>query len=72
VKSSFLSATDMAVDPSGNVWVPNTGYIVYNPTGDTATYTYNGTSITEIVGAAVPVVTPISVAAANGTQATKP
>ena len=37
---------DIAIDGSGNVWVTNYG-------------SYNGTNITEFVGAAAPVVTPI-------------
>jgi len=66
-KASFLQTTDLAIDPSGNVWTPDgatypNGASVYNPGG----------SITEVVGAAVPTVTPLSVAAANGTLATKP
>jgi hypothetical protein len=72
VKSNFLVATDLGIDPSGNVWVPATGYYVYSASAATSVFTYNGTSITEVVGAAVPVVTPLSVAAGNGTLATKP
>ncbi len=54
-----LSGTfDVAVDGSGNVWVSN------NTTGSN--------SITEIVGAAAPVVTPISVAVKNNTLGTRP
>jgi streptogramin lyase len=48
--------TAVAVDGSGNVWVSNGG----------------ATSVTEIVGAAAPVVTPLSVAAANNMIATRP
>ena len=40
---------NLAIDPSGNLWVTN----------------YNGSSVAEVVGAAAPVVTPLSVAAAN-------
>ncbi|SNS41724.1 Chitobiase/beta-hexosaminidase C-terminal domain-containing protein [Granulicella rosea] len=57
-------AMDIKIDSSGNVWVMNTGIVGGNPGG--------GTSITEIVGAAVPTVAPLSVAAANGTLATEP
>ena len=67
-KSSFLSGYDMAIDPSGNVWVPASGG--YNTVGSTG-YVYTGNSITEIVGAAVPVITPLSVAAATN-LGTKP
>jgi hypothetical protein len=48
----------VTIDPSGNVWM-----------GTNAT---TGTSISEIVGAAVPVVTPLATQLANGTIATKP
>lgn len=41
---------NLAIDPSGNIWVTN----------------YLGNSVVEIVGAAAPVVTPLSVAAATG------
>lgn len=51
---------DMKIDASGNVWVMQTGAGT------------NGTEITEIVGAAVPVVIPMSVAVKNGQLATKP
>jgi len=48
---------DIKVDPSGNVWVTD------NTTG---------TSFHELVGAAVPVITPLSAALKLGTPATKP
>lgn len=48
----------VAVDGSGNVWVSNNGS--------------GSNSITEIVGAAVPVVTPLSVAVKNNTLGTQP
>lgn len=68
---NFLSSIGIAVDPSGNVWVPNTGGQVSTGSG-TSSYYYFGTSITELVGAAVPVVTPISLGLKNGSQGTKP
>ena len=40
---------NLAIDPSGNIWVTN----------------YTGSSLAEVVGAAAPVVTPLSRAAAN-------
>ncbi|HEY5330324.1 MAG TPA: hypothetical protein VIJ79_10600 [Acidobacteriaceae bacterium] len=55
----FASPRGLAIDPSGNVWVTNTASTFPN-------------WITEIVGAAVPVVTPLSAAAANNTFGTKP
>ena len=47
---------NLAIDPSGNVWITN----------------YLGGAVVELVGAAAPVVTPLSVAAANGQLGTKP
>jgi hypothetical protein len=47
----------IAIDPSGNVWAPSSGTVQ---------------SMVEFVGAAVPVVTPLSVAAKNSTLGTKP
>jgi hypothetical protein len=51
---------NIAVDPSGNIWITN--------------YAGNSTngSITEIVGTAAPVVTPLSVAAATNKLGAKP
>lgn len=40
---------NVAIDPSGNVWVTN----------------YTGSSVAEVIGAAAPVVTPLSVAASS-------
>jgi hypothetical protein len=64
---NFLEPLDIEIDPSGNVWVMNTGY-----TNSAVTQQYTGTSVTELVGAAVPIVTPMSIAAKNGTIASKP
>jgi hypothetical protein len=62
--SATLGApSDVAVDSSGNVWVPNAFVPV--------TYA-NGNNIVEFVGAAVPVVTPISLAVKNGTIGARP
>jgi streptogramin lyase len=47
---------NLAIDPSGNVWVTN----------------YTGGGIVELVGAAAPVVTPLSVAAGNKQLGQKP
>jgi hypothetical protein len=55
----------MSVDPSGDVWV-------LNDYAAGSTTSYSGTTITEVIGAAVPVVTPTSVGSANGTLASKP
>jgi secreted PhoX family phosphatase len=46
----------IAIDSSGNVWVANSG----------------SNSVTELLGAADPVVTPLATAAASGTVGTKP
>lgn len=47
---------NLAIDPSGNLWITN----------------YGGNAITELIGTAAPVVTPISVASHNGSLGTKP
>jgi DNA-binding beta-propeller fold protein YncE len=57
-----LSAGEgIAVDPSGNVWIAD------NTTSGTAAY-----SVFELVGAAAPTVTPISLALKNSAVAKKP
>lgn len=53
----------VAIDEAGNVWVANYGY-----TGSPAV----AASITELVGAATPTLTPIAAATALGTPAAKP
>jgi len=62
--SDFQEPLDMQIDPSGNLWVLNT----FNY----AVTTSNGLTITELVGAAVPVVTPLSVAVKNNQLGAKP
>ena len=58
--ATFISAPrGVAIDPSGNVWV-------------TSTNSTSSSLLLEIVGAAVPVVTPISIQAKNNTFGTKP
>jgi hypothetical protein len=70
--STVLSRTNgqtsygLAVDPSGNVWVADGD----EGTGNSTTLTSN--SMYEIVGAAAPVVTPISAGVKYGTLATMP
>jgi hypothetical protein len=56
-------AFDMQIDPSGNVW--------YLDSGNNTTTT-GGQSITEAVGIAVPVVTPLSLAVKYNQLGTKP
>ena len=63
-KADFNEPLDMDVDPSGNLWVLNSGTV----NGGTT----SGVSITEVIGVAVPVVTPMSVAAKTSQLATKP
>jgi len=60
VKATVLPNTlrSVTIDPSGNVWIGTNATTV-----DT---------ISEIVGAAVPVITPLSAQLASGTAATKP
>jgi hypothetical protein len=65
-KATLGYTTGLSIDPSGNVWAPN-----FTSPADVGTGTGNG-NIVEIIGAAVPVVTPLAVAAANGALATKP
>jgi len=59
-------AQDMEIDPSGNVWVVNNG------TNGGTPALQAGTQIEQIIGAAVPIVTPLSVAIKTGKLATKP
>ena len=54
---SMLNPVGVAIDPSGNVWVTNGDY---------------STSLTEFIGAAVPVVTPLVAAVKNNTIASRP
>jgi hypothetical protein len=65
-KADFTEPLDMQIDPSGNLWVMNTA----TQTGTTQNVV--GITITEVVGAAVPVVTPLSVAVKNNQLGTKP
>ena len=62
LKTSFGESLDMEVDPSGDLWVLND----LNADGT------NGISVTEVIGAAVPVITPLSVAVKSSKLATKP
>ncbi len=56
---------NLAIDPSGNIWITNYAGNLGTPNG-------NNSSVTEIVGAAAPVVTPLSVAAGTNKLGTKP
>ncbi len=60
---TYTGPGGIAVDASGNVWVANTGGI--------ATASIPG-SITELLGAAVPVVTPIALGVKNNTLGSLP
>jgi hypothetical protein len=61
--TDFVFPYDLEVDPSGNLWVMDQG-TVYN--------TVNGVSLSELIGAAVPVTTPFSIGVQNHALATKP
>ena len=56
----MLDPLNIAIDPSGNIWITNYTGVAAN------------SSLTEIIGAAAPVVTPLSVAAGTSTLGTKP
>jgi hypothetical protein len=56
-KATLGTVRSLAIDPSGNVWAASNG---------------TAQSIVEVVGAAVPVVTPLSIAIKNSTLGTKP
>jgi len=63
ISSNIGGAGDVGVDPSGDVWVANAVEPV----------TYEaGVNVVEFVGAAVPVVTPVSVAVKNSTIGARP
>jgi hypothetical protein len=66
------SSLGIAVDPSGNVWVANntTGTTTY--TNQAAGTTYVGNSVTVIVGAAGPVITPLALAIKSNKLGAKP
>lgn len=61
----------LAIDPSGNVWVTNKN-ATSNYTNSTGVTTPDGNSVTVIVGAAGPVVTPLSLALHNNRLGQKP
>ena len=70
---NLATSTGIAIDPSGNVWVTNSS------TSASTTYTNQfgtavptGNSVTVIVGAAGPVVTPLSLSIANTQLGQKP
>ncbi len=61
----------VAIDPSGNVWVSSTNTAA-TYTNQLGTTTKTANSATVIVGAAAPVVTPLSLAIANNALGAKP
>ncbi len=61
VFKEFTDPLNVAIDPSGNLWITN-----YDGT------TPANSSVVEIVGAAAPVVTPLSLAAGNNKLGAKP
>jgi hypothetical protein len=66
---SLGGSTGIAIDPSGNVWVTNASGTYTNLAGTTVG---TNTSVTVIVGAAGPVVTPLSLAIHNNRLGNKP
>ena len=70
---SSISSIGLAIDPSGNVWLTNntatTASTYTNALGTTAN---TGNSVTMIVGAAGPVITPTALAIKNNKLGTKP
>lgn len=62
VHTGISGGQGIAIDPSGNVWIAN----------DANGSSTDGNSIFEIVGAATPAVTPISLALKNGTVGSRP
>ena len=69
--SGAVNSTGIAIDPSGNVWVTNASTSVQY-TNQLGTTNNVGNSATVIVGAAAPVVTPLSLAVANNALGVKP
>ncbi len=63
VHAGATTVTGVAIDLSGNVWIAN---------GTTSASSTDINSIFEIIGAASPAVTPISLAIKNGTVGVKP
>ena len=65
------TSTGIAIDPSGNVWVTNasSSSTYPNQTGGTTTV---GNSVTVLVGAAGPVVTPLALAVKSNLLGNKP
>jgi hypothetical protein len=66
VAAAMVFPEAVAVDEAGNLWVANYGYYSATAGDDVAA------SITELVGAATPTLTPIAAATALGTPAAKP
>jgi hypothetical protein len=68
-----ISSSEMlAIDPSGNVWITNAPGNTTTYVNQSAGKTGTGNSVTVIVGAAGPVVTPISLRLANSLLGQKP
>jgi hypothetical protein len=65
---SVYSPTQIAIDESGNVWIANQG----DTSGISGGLTYAYESVTELVGAAAPVVAPLATGAKNGTLGKRP
>lgn len=65
-RTTGQSSYGIAIDPSGDIWVADGDEGTLNST------TLTSSSIYEIVGSAVPVVTPLAMGVKNGTLATMP
>jgi hypothetical protein len=66
VFKEFTDPLNIAIDPSGNLWITD-----YDGEQNGTPITTGG-SVIEIIGAAAPVVTPLAVAAGNGVLGAKP
>jgi len=65
LRNDLIYPDAIAVDGSGNIWVANCGHYCQPSSNSPG-------SVSLVVGAATPVTTPLSVAAANNTLATEP
>jgi len=68
---TISNGASMAIDPSGNVWVANNGS-GGTYTGSNGATIYIGNSLTVVVGAAAPVLTPLSQRVASNMLGQKP
>jgi hypothetical protein len=69
---TIATAYGLAIDPSGNVWITNTNSSTANYTSAQGPVVATGFSMTVIVGAAGPVVTPLAQAVQSNMLGQKP